>query len=144
VSGLELMVDPKASELRRVEVITGTGRRRRFSEDERAHIIEETLRPGAVVSVIARQHGLSPQQLFTWRRAARRRLASCDGETEASFVPAVVDVSAPVIGAAEQNQAEDDAMPTVGFDIDGASVWVCCGAEIDMVTAIIRALKGTP
>jgi transposase len=145
VSRLELMVEPKASEVRRVELITGTGRRRRFSDDERARILEETLRPGVVVSEIARQHGLTPQQLFTWRRAARRRAASCDGRTEAPFVPAIVDGPAalPKIGAEVQNRAEDDATPLVGFDIGGASVWVCRGAEIELVTAIIRALKAT-
>jgi hypothetical protein len=42
-----------------------------------------------------------------------------------------------------QNRAEDDATPLVGFDIGGASVWVCRGAEIELVTAIIRALKAT-
>lgn len=59
---------------RRLEVITETGRRRWFSKDNKARIVEETLVPGAVVSEIARRHGLTPQQVFTWRRQARRLL----------------------------------------------------------------------
>ena len=59
---------------RRLEVITETGRRRWFSKDDKARIVEETLVPGAVVSDIARRHGLTPQQGFTWRRQARRLL----------------------------------------------------------------------
>ena len=56
---------------RRLEVITETGRRRWFSKDDKARIVEETLAPGAVVSEIARRHGLTPQQLFTWSEPHR-------------------------------------------------------------------------
>ncbi|WP_394030653.1 transposase [Xanthobacter wiegelii] len=34
--------------------------RRRWAADDRARILEETLVPGAVVSVVARRHGLTP------------------------------------------------------------------------------------
>ncbi|WP_246784597.1 transposase [Bradyrhizobium sp. CIR3A] len=44
---------------RQLEVITETGRRRWFSRDDKARIVEETLVPGAVVSEIARRHGLT-------------------------------------------------------------------------------------
>jgi transposase len=55
-----------------VEIINGVGGRRRWSVDDKARIVQETLAPGAVVSEIARHHGLTPQQLFGWRRDARR------------------------------------------------------------------------
>ncbi|MCC8984229.1 transposase [Bradyrhizobium acaciae] len=45
--------------------MTATGRRRWFSKDDNARIVKETLVPGAVVSEIARRHGLPPQQVFT-------------------------------------------------------------------------------
>jgi len=123
---LDIMVDPKATKVRRVEVITGTERRRRFSESEKARIVEETLRPGAVVSEIARRHGLTPQQLFTLRRVARRRLTTGSGEADALFVPAVVDAPACALATAveERKPAEDDGTPILGFDIGGASVWI--------------------
>lgn len=57
--------------VRRLEMITGTGRRRRWSEAEKARIVMESLEPGANVSEVARRHGVSPQQLFGWRRQAR-------------------------------------------------------------------------
>jgi len=41
----------------------GLERRRRWSQDEKARIVAETLVPSAVVSVIARRYGLTPQQL---------------------------------------------------------------------------------
>ncbi|MCC8938336.1 transposase [Bradyrhizobium sp. Arg62] len=77
---------------RRLEVITETGRRRWFSNDDKARIVGETLVPGAVVSEIARRHGLTPQQVFTWRRQARRQPAPVADDPQ--FVPAVVDAMA--------------------------------------------------
>jgi transposase len=56
----------------RVEIINGIGGRRRWTLDDKARIVEETLAPGAVVSEIARRHGLTPQQVFGWRRDRRR------------------------------------------------------------------------
>jgi transposase len=58
------------SAFRRIELITGAARRRRWSSDEKARIVVESLRPGANVSEVARRNGLSPQQLFGWRREA--------------------------------------------------------------------------
>ncbi|WP_425374118.1 transposase [Microvirga calopogonii] len=44
--------------------------RRRWSTQAKMALVEETLEPGANVSVIARQAGISPAQLFGWRRKA--------------------------------------------------------------------------
>jgi transposase len=55
VSTLDHMLEPKATTVRRLEVITGGGRRRRFSADDKARIVEETLVAGAVVSDVARK-----------------------------------------------------------------------------------------
>ena len=95
MSTFDHTLKPEATEVRRLEVITGTGRRRRFSEDDKARVIEETLVPGAVVSEVARRHGLTPQQLFGWRRQARRP-ATVSTDIEApQFVPAVLGASLP-------------------------------------------------
>jgi transposase len=44
------------------------GARRSWSADEKRRIVEESLRPGASVSVVARRHDLNANLLFTWRR----------------------------------------------------------------------------
>jgi transposase-like protein len=59
------------TDVRRIELITGAGRRRRWSSEDKARIVEESLANGVSVSEVARRHGLSPQQLFAWRREAR-------------------------------------------------------------------------
>jgi transposase len=51
--------------------VLGVERRRRWSKDEKARIVEETLIPGAVVSEVARRHAVAQSLLFTWRRQAR-------------------------------------------------------------------------
>jgi transposase len=61
---------------RRVEVISGAGRRRQWSTDEKARILFESLVPGANVSAVARRHGISPQHLFGWRKEAREQWAA--------------------------------------------------------------------
>jgi transposase len=72
--------------VRRIEVITGGDGRRRWTVDEKARIVSETPDPSAVVSVIARRYGLTPQQLFAWRREARKRTAPA-ADLLPGFVP---------------------------------------------------------
>src|SRR5580692_4583264 len=55
----------------RVEVLGGLERRRRWSADDKARIVEETLAPGAKVTEVARRNGVAASLVFTWRRQAR-------------------------------------------------------------------------
>jgi transposase len=145
VSTLDHTLEPKADSLRRLEVITGTGRRRRFSDDDKARIIGETLAPGAVISDIARRHGLSPQQLFTWRREARRGRVMSAAETAPTFVPAVIgEPERKEAGKATKRGGRRRGRQSNGIievEIDGATVRVGGGADVKTVAAVIRALK---
>ena len=123
----------------RLEVITETGRRRWFSKDDKAQVVEETLVPGAVVSDVARRHGLTPQQVFTWRRQARQLRGTAD---EPQFVPAVVDV--PAAAVHPEQKAQQKAKPDVGnieIELDGITIRAGRGADATMIAAIIHALK---
>ena len=55
----------------RVEVLDGLERRRRWSQDDKARIVEETLVRGAKVTDVARRNGVAASVVFTWRRQAR-------------------------------------------------------------------------
>lgn len=66
--------------VRRIELITGTGRRRRWSSHDKVRIVVESFKPGANVSEVARRNGISPQQLFGWRREARALFDESAGE----------------------------------------------------------------
>jgi transposase len=52
----------------RIEIISGTHRRRHYTAQEKVRLVEETLQPGMTVSAVARLHGVSPSLLFQWRR----------------------------------------------------------------------------
>lgn len=143
MSRLDHILDPNDATVRRIEVITGGGeRRRRWSDDEKAEAVEESLRPGVVISQVARRRGLTPQQLFTWRREARLKAETSDG---APFTPVIVD---PREAAPSAWTPESKAAPVrphvIELDIDGASVWIWRDANVEMITAIIDALKTRP
>lgn len=54
----------------KMEVLAGPERRRRWSVAEKLEMVAETHEPGVTVSLVARRRGVSPNQLFTWRRLA--------------------------------------------------------------------------
>ena len=57
-----------SDEYQRIEIITGTARRRRWRTQDKLRMIEETLLPGESISVVARRHGVAPNLLYRWRR----------------------------------------------------------------------------
>ena len=67
----------------KVEVITQAQRRRRWSAIEKKQIIEETYQPGHSVSYVARKHGISPAQLFNWKRVMEHGGLTAVGREEA-------------------------------------------------------------
>jgi transposase len=51
-------------------------RRRHWSLAQKIAIVQETFAPGMTVALVARQHAIAPNQLFTWRRLYRGRALS--------------------------------------------------------------------
>ena len=68
-------------------MITSVQRRRRWLAEEKARIVQETYAPGMSVSLVARQHGIAPNQVFTWRRLYAAGALSAVGAGE-EVVPA--------------------------------------------------------
>jgi transposase len=136
--------------VRRIEVFTGSGRRRTWSAEDKAKIIAESLTSGASVCSVARRHGLSPQQLFGWRRNAREATA----KTEPLFVPAVVETS-PAPPAAdpatvklsssrkrrERPASQAPSAAAIELEIGGVTVRIGREAQTGTIEAVIRALK---
>src|SRR5262249_36315064 len=71
----------------RIEVVTSVQRRRRWTASEKVRMVEETFAPGMTVSLVARQHGVAPNQLFTWRRLVAQGSLTAAGSGE-EVVPA--------------------------------------------------------
>jgi transposase len=126
--------------VQRLEIFTGAGRRRAWTATQKAAIVAESFEDGALVSRVARRHGLTPQQLFAWRRQARRE--ANEGIGGPPFAPVVVEpirTAAPTAESAESKPAARP--PVIELDVAGSSVWIWPDAEVAMVTAIIGALK---
>jgi transposase len=128
---------------RRIEVFTGAGRRRNWPADEKAAIVAESYAPGRTVCGVARRHGLTPAQLFAWRRLARRSRLSIK-EPPVRFVPAVVEPSPslPPPPASQPRRARRRG-PVTGIEVemDGIVVRIGSGARPEAIGAVIRALK---
>lgn len=81
------MTDRMTSTSDRVEIITSVQRRRRWTAAEKMRLVEATFAPGMTVSLVARQNGVNPNQLFTWRRLAAQGALTATGAEE-EVVPA--------------------------------------------------------
>jgi transposase len=141
---MDTVDDAITKPVHRLEVFTGAGRRRTWSDEDKARIVAEIVASGESVSAVARRHGLSPQQLFGWRRELQ---ASQTQAEELQFVPAVLDVtpSSPSIRR-QRKMPRRQVEPGAGMievEIDGVTVRVGRGADAKTVTAVLRALKAT-
>ena len=126
--------------VRRMEVFTGAGRRRSWSAAEKAAIIAESYGAGETVRSVARRHGLTPQQLFTWRRLARQAALS----PARMFVPAVVDPVEPepaVLIKASRRVRRRAHVDGIELEIAGVEVRIGTDAKPRSIEAVIRALK---
>jgi len=131
--------------VRRLEVFTGAGRRRKWHHEDKARIVAEIVASGDSVCAVARRHGLSPQQLFGWRRQLREAAAS-EAE-ELQFVPAVVDAVARASVLRRRRQASrcksEPDVGTIEIEVEGVAIRVGGGADVQMIAAIVRALKAS-
>lgn len=121
---------------RRIEILTGPVRRRRWSSEEKARIVAETLVPGARVSEVARRWQVCPQQVFAWRHAVRRDVAAMPGDPAsqpaAAFVPIITEATL--------------ATPTarvIEVTLAGAVVRVASGMDDTTLTAVLRAVRAS-
>ena len=132
---------------RRLEVFTGAGRRRKWSDGDKARIVAEIVTSGDSVCAVARRHGLSPQQLFGWRRQLREAAAGPSEAEELQFVPAVVDAVEQVPAVPQRRKAPRcKSAADVGkieVEVDGVTIRIGRGADATMIAALVRALKAS-
>ncbi|TDR34152.1 IS66-like element accessory protein TnpA [Aquamicrobium defluvii] len=132
--------------VRRFEVFTGSGRRREWSDERKAEIVAESYEPGVTVCAVARRHGLTPQQLFTWRRLARKPLEAVPVvEAVPMFAPAVLDVptkpEAKEPEPARASRKKSSSSGAIELEIGGAIVRIASGADAATIAAVIQAVK---
>lgn len=144
----DVNVDAKGG-YRRIEVLTGPGRRRRWSAAEKGRIVAETLVSGAVITEVARRWQVCPQQVFGWRRAARAGdlalPAAAVEVAEPAFVPIVSEP--PRLGKPAR-QTPPSATPTASgvlFEVELAGVVVRVMARVDakQLATVLRAIRAS-
>jgi transposase len=121
----------------RVEIRTGVGRRRRWSEEAKSRIVAESFAPGAVVSEVARRHELLPQHLFAWRKAARAGMLTLPMDATFEFVPIVTE------------ECEGAALPAavalgstaISIEIGSAIVRAAPGVDLSWLRDVLRVVK---
>jgi transposase len=113
-----------ADSFRRVEVITGVGRRRRWSLEEKARIVAECLDPATTASAVARRYGLHVSQLFTWRQQLQRSALTAETSDPPGFVPVLLaeDSAVPVTLVGRMEIALGAVVVRVGADVDGPAL----------------------
>src|SRR3954468_11662893 len=105
---------------RRLEVITGVGRRRRWTDEEKARIVAESLDPATTSSAVARRYGLHASQLFVWRQ----QLAASMTPKAPEFVPVVLadDGTIPAEATGRMEITLGPAVVRVGADVDAVAL----------------------
>ena len=136
---------PMSEPRRRLEIFTGAGRRRSWSAEATARIVAESQTAGASVCAVARRHGLTPQQLFTWRREARQRGTNAGGGAPA-FVPVVLEPAATTTTPERPRRARSTTAttPAVEIEVAGLLVRVRPGMDVETITAVLQAVKTLP
>jgi transposase len=135
--------DDAKGEYRTVEVQPGSLRRRRWSAEEKARIVEETLVPGARLSEVARRWQVCSQQIYGWRRAACQDVkvepAKTTGSAALGFVPIVREVVPPATAPRVANAA-----PVIEIKLAGAVVRVVSGMDdAAQLTVVLRAVRAS-
>jgi transposase len=87
----QLLLASRRRSVERLEVVSGPTGRRSWPDEVKARIVAESFTPGARVVDVARQHGVTPQQVTTWRRLARRGRLALPAESPLDFAALVLD-----------------------------------------------------
>jgi transposase len=124
----------KSEPARRLEVFTGAGRRRSWTAEQKARIVAESSADGETVSAVARRHGLTPQQLFGWRREARKQAPAGTGEQGLAFASVMIE-------APSCRRAPMSGVAAIEIVIGATTVRVPPGSDLTTLRTVLHAVK---
>lgn len=138
---------------RRFEVFTGAGKRRDWSDAQKASIVAECWPGGERVTAVARRHALDPSQIYGWRKELVRRckdqgvpVPTALERQAPAFVPAVIapdDTPEPAPDAGRSRRRRRAGPVPIELEVGGALVRIGSGADADTITAVITALRAS-
>lgn len=122
-----------------VEVITSVERRRRWSREEKQRLVAESTRPGRTASQVARENGIAPGQLFTWRRQFLAEATGVDAEDD-GFVPVRIAGSPMAAGLGFSAMSGE---PHIEIRLpSGVVIGVGRDIEVEPLRRVLTALAG--
>src|SRR5258707_7133806 len=122
--------DKGSAQIGRLEVVE-TGRRRRWSEDEKLKIVLESLQAPRQVAATARRYGISRSLLLRWRQSFRPEPNDA-AEQRAGFVPARV---APEAGP--RGPAGPAGSGAIEIEVAGARMRITGSVDAATPTALV-------
>ena len=122
------------SNISRLEVLEGPTGRRSWPDEVKAAIVAESFEPGVKVSAVARRHGLTPQHLTSWRRAARKGRLVLPSEADGAFASILVE---------EAQEPRASSGETISIETGGIVVRVPLEISATRLGDIVRTLRLT-
>nr|WP_187417485.1 IS3 family transposase [Klebsiella pneumoniae] len=122
----------KECPVQRIEVITGEQKRRRYTPEEKARFVALAMQPGYIVSLVARQYGITPSLIFKWKR-----LMNEGGKSAIAAGDEVVSVSG--LKALEKKVKQREQMlgrKTMEAEILRDALEIAQGKKVDIAHAI--------
>jgi transposase len=111
-------------------VVRREPQRRRWPVGEKCRIVEQTLKPGASVALVARAHGVNANQVFSWRRQYRQGLLSPRNAEPVKLLP--VHVSEAQEGKASRTERRQVTASAAGaIQVDFPKGHVCVSGSVD-------------
>ena len=118
----------------RGEVLRRVERRRRWSAAEKLAVVMASLEPDALVATVARRFDVTRQQVYDWRRAARRGELGVPGGV-VGFVEVVAEPPLHVPAA------EAESTPTVMAAMNADTVAPAAATTVEIVLVGGRMLR---
>lgn len=141
---MEILEGDIGSRVSRLEVIH-TGRRRRFTEDEKLRIVAESFAGRGRASATARQYGISRSLLNRWRKSVRQGLHGQkhpDGFVPACVMPETfVPVKQVPVPAAMEHPVASACGRMEIVAANGRRVVVDSSVDVDALLRIIQGLE---
>lgn len=129
---------------RRIEVINGVERRRKWADERKIAIVAEALEAGVVISDVARRHDVNPSQLFGWMKQFRDEAMALRSERAAAepppFVPAVLDAAPTPVIAPERAPVLRE-LAAIEISIGLATVRIQGVVDAKALAVVLKALK---
>ena len=115
------------------------GRTRRFrSKQERRQIVEETLKPGASIALVARAHDVNANQVFKWRRQYQQGRLEVDSRT--TLLPVKVSDAIQTLPATPRRKQRTRRSGIIDIDLGHARVRIEGTADPECVKAALEGL----